>query len=120
MDEIAQRLKTASESCIQCYEAWEGKKKDTAVREALLEAVHDLRKVAARLEIEIAVSERDERASKPLPIPPHRSSQKRPQNNDDDGVQPQNNSGNHGEEGGNGGGNRTKVQRRRRTPKTGE
>lgn len=116
MDEIAQRLKTASESCIQCYEAWSGQKKDVPSREALLEAVHDLRKVAARLEIEIAVSERDERASKPLPIPPHRSSQKRPQGNDgDDGQQPQDNGSGNGV-----GAPRTKVQRRRRTPKAGE
>jgi len=48
-------------------------------RESLLEAVHELRKVAARMEIEIAVSERDQMTQKPIPIPPHRSSRKRGQ-----------------------------------------
>ncbi len=76
MDEIEQRLRTATDSCISSYDAWRKNQKDTGVREALLEAVHELRKVAARLEIEIAVSERDEMAAKPIPIPPHRSSRK--------------------------------------------
>ncbi|MCB1556604.1 MAG: hypothetical protein KDJ15_04735 [Alphaproteobacteria bacterium] len=80
MDEIAQRLKTTSESCITSYEAWEEDRKSNDRRESLIEAVHELRKVAARLEIEIAVSERNEMASKPIPIPPHRSARKRDYN----------------------------------------
>lgn len=78
MDEIEQRLRGSTDACIKSYEAWRAKEKDGATREALQEAVHELRKVASRLEIEMAVSERNEMAGKPLPIPPHRSSRRRP------------------------------------------
>lgn len=76
MDEIEQRLRAGADACIKSYEAWRSKEKDGAAREALMEAVHELRKVASRLEIEMAVSERNEMAGKPLPIPPHRSSRR--------------------------------------------
>lgn len=79
MDEIEQRLRASTDACIKSYESWRAKEKDGAAREALMEAVHELRKVASRLEIEMAVSERNEMAGKPLPIPPHRSS-RRPRN----------------------------------------
>ncbi len=108
MSEIAQRLKETSENCVSSYEAWEQDQKNSSAREALMEAVHELRKVAARLEIEIAVSERNEMASKPIPIPPHRSSRKR---HNDDGAgegMPDSNESNVGN------GGKPKVQRRRR------
>ncbi len=76
MDEIEQRLRTATDACISSYDAWRKNQKQDGAREALLEAVHELRKVAARLEIEVAVSERDEMAARPIPIPPHRASRK--------------------------------------------
>ncbi|MAM34771.1 MAG: hypothetical protein CMH28_06825 [Micavibrio sp.] len=82
-DDIKQRLKDTSENCLKTYEAWADSRKDQALRESLQEAVHELRKVTARLEIEIAVSERKETKQKPLPIPPHRSSKRRSGNNDD-------------------------------------
>ncbi|MGB1076956.1 MAG: hypothetical protein ACPG05_01505 [Bdellovibrionales bacterium] len=75
MDELATRLKEASDNCMKSYEAWSKDKKSASVREPLQEAVHELRKVAARLEIEVAVSERDANG-KPLPIPGHRSQPK--------------------------------------------
>lgn len=77
MDEIEKRLRDASESCIKTYEAWRKDQKNADVREALQEAVHELRKVGSRLEIEMAVSERDQMADRPLAIPPHRSSRRR-------------------------------------------
>lgn len=76
MDEIEQRLRTASEACIKSYEAWRKDQKSIDARENLQEAVHELRKVASRLEIEMAVSERDQMADRPIAIPPHRSSQR--------------------------------------------
>jgi hypothetical protein len=86
MDEIEQRLRESTDACIKSYESWRSKEKDGAAREALQEAVHELRKVASRLEIEMAVSERNEMAGKPLPIPPHRSSRRpRPNGEHDDG-----------------------------------
>lgn len=74
MDEIEKRLREAADACITSYDAWRKNQKEGGTREALMEAMHELRKIAARLEIEIAVSERDEMTSKPIPIPPHRSS----------------------------------------------
>src|SRR5690606_14955062 len=112
-----QRLKETTADCIKCYEAWQGNKKDEEARENLGEAIHELRKVASRLEIEIAVSEREQMASKPIAIPPHRSSRKGQTGEDtgydeDDDVgnmMPQDNAGNgmqmrrHNNNGGGGG-----------------
>lgn len=72
--EVKERLKTTSEACLKCYDAWDGNDKDVKAREALQEAIHELRKVASRLEIELAISERDQMTQKPIPIPPHRDS----------------------------------------------
>lgn len=76
MDEIEQRLRESTDTCIKSYEAWRGNQKNEEARENLAEAIHELRKVASRLEIEIAVSEREQMGGRPLPIPPHRSSRK--------------------------------------------
>lgn len=73
---VKDRLSEATANCLKAFDAWESKKKDSQIRENLREAVHELRKVAARLEISVAVSERDEITSKPIPIPSHRSSRK--------------------------------------------
>ncbi len=77
MSEIKKRLQESGENCFKYYDAWTKDPKNPSAREALQDAVHELRKVASRLEIEIAVSERDEMASKPIPIPPHRASRKK-------------------------------------------
>lgn len=88
-DEIKQRLKDSADACIQSYEAWFKDKKKAQTREALQEAVHEMRKVASRLEIELATSDRDQMASNPIPIPPHRDArgrhQKSPGNETTDG-----------------------------------
>lgn len=76
MDDIKKRLQTAADNCLKNYDAWDSDKKKTSNREDLQEAIHELRKVASRLEIEIAVSERDAMSDKPLPIPHHRSTTK--------------------------------------------
>jgi hypothetical protein len=88
MDEIEKRLKEGAEGCIKSYEAWRKNEKDNVARAALQDAVHELRKIASRLEIELAVSERNEMAQKPIPIPPHRDARGRhqagPANESDD------------------------------------
>lgn len=76
MDDIQKRLKETSEACVASYEKWAGNKKDGAKRESLQEAIHELRKVSSRLEIELAISERDEAAMKKIPIPAHRAAGK--------------------------------------------
>mgnify|MGYP000210929710 CR=1 FL=1 len=84
MDEIEKRLREGSEACYNCYEAWRNNKKDTKAIEALQEAIHELRKIASRLEIELAISERDDMAQRPIPIPPHRDAQRRGQSQGND------------------------------------
>lgn len=76
MSEVKDRLKEATKECLDKYEAWDSNKKDSSLREQLQETIHELRKVASRVEIDIAVSERDNMSDKPLPIPPHRSQSK--------------------------------------------
>lgn len=76
MDEIAARLKNTTDSCLEAYNVWHKDKKATEPTADLKEAVHELRKVASRLEIEIAKNEREELAQRPIPIPPHRSKRK--------------------------------------------
>ncbi|MGB4107045.1 MAG: hypothetical protein WBK55_04545 [Alphaproteobacteria bacterium] len=77
MDEIETRLRETSENCFKTYETWRKDQKNGPVRESLQDAIHELRKVASRLEIELAVSERNEMAQKPIPIPPHRDAKHR-------------------------------------------
>ena len=57
-DDIQTRLKETSQICLDAYVAWEGKKKDTKAQEELHSAIHELRKVSSRLEIELAISEK--------------------------------------------------------------
>lgn len=73
MSDTLVRIQEKGAACISAYEAWDGDKKDAEKRETLQEAIHELRKAAARVEIEIATSERDAGSSRKLPIPPHRS-----------------------------------------------
>jgi hypothetical protein len=79
MDDIQQRLKDTSDECVKALAVWLSGKQSPVAREGLLEAVHELRKVAARLEIEMAVSERSEQSHRPMAIPSHRSQARRPQ-----------------------------------------
>lgn len=90
MDEVEKRLREVSDTCVKAYLEWHHKKKDAESREALQDAIHELRKVSARLEIEIAVSERDEMQSRPIPIPPHRATRKGGQEDEDSGDTPGN------------------------------
>ncbi|MEM7650660.1 MAG: hypothetical protein AAF204_01080 [Pseudomonadota bacterium] len=82
-DEINTRLKDSTEKCLKAHEAWSKDKKSASARENLQEAVHELRKVASRLEIEIAVSERDSASQKPMPIPQNRNAKGKSQAPDD-------------------------------------
>jgi len=73
---IQERLKETSQNCLEAIISWEDKKKDPKAQEELHVAIHELRKVSSRLEIELAMSERAQVTSKPLPIPAHRSNMK--------------------------------------------
>lgn len=77
MEEIEKRLRENTDACIKSFENWVKQAKNAESRETLMEAMHEVRKVLARVEIEIAISERDHLGSRQIPIPPHRSSRKR-------------------------------------------
>jgi hypothetical protein len=83
MDEIEKRLRETSENCIKAYESWSKNQKDSTAREALQEGIHEIRKVASRMEIELAISERDDMAQRPIPIPPHRDATRRGSDDND-------------------------------------
>lgn len=83
MDEIEQRLRESTDAFIKSFENWVGEKKSLESREALMECMHEVRKVVSRVEIEIAISERDRLGSRPIPIPPHRSQRKRNEGGDE-------------------------------------
>ncbi len=82
MDDITHRLTATAAQCVSALDTWLKDKKKHESREALSEAVHELRKVASRLEIDLAISERDEMTQKPIPIPSHRDARRR-KNNDE-------------------------------------
>ncbi|MCB1682452.1 MAG: hypothetical protein H6858_00995 [Rhodospirillales bacterium] len=84
MDDILKRLQETSQACAKTYEEWRSKKNDSKAQESLQGAIHELRKVASRLEIELAVRERQDIASKPIPIPSHRSSKESVPEGEDD------------------------------------
>ncbi len=71
-DTIETRLRETSSECLECYTKWSDNKKDLAAREGMQSAVHELRKVASRLEIELAVSER-EGSQRPIDPPAHKT-----------------------------------------------
>ena len=83
-EETGKRLKDASAQCLKCYESWKKEQDSGDSREDLMEALHELRKVAARVEIELAIGERREMTAKPIPIPVHRSARRHSGSNNDD------------------------------------
>lgn len=99
MDEIEKRLRDTSDNCFTAYETWQKDKKNGDAREALQETIHEMRKVTSRLEIEIAISEREQMSQKPIPIPPHRASGKRGGNNDQGAMEFDDNQGSKGSRG---------------------
>lgn len=72
-ENTAQRLQETAAKCLSSLDAWNSNLKDTDARESLLEAVHELRKVTSRLEIDIAMNDRKAVNAKPIPIPEHKS-----------------------------------------------
>lgn len=72
-ENTAQRLQETAAKCLNSLETWNNDLKDRDARETLLEAVHELRKVTSRLEIDIAMNDRKVVNAKPLPVPEHKS-----------------------------------------------
>ena len=72
-ENTAQRLQETAAKCLSSLDTWSKDLKNTEARENLLEAVHELRKVTSRLEIDIAMNDRNVTNSKPIPVPEHKS-----------------------------------------------
>ena len=72
-EETAMRLQETAAKCLSSLDAWNKDLKNVEARENLLDAVHELRKVTSRLEIDIAMNDRKATNSKPMPIPEHKS-----------------------------------------------
>ncbi len=68
--DVLDRLRDTAEKCITFYESWRsGNDGETELTNGL----HELRRVLARIEIELAASHADETAQRPIPIPLHRA-----------------------------------------------
>ncbi len=68
--DVQVRLRETAENCIRHYESWRaGNDGETELTNGL----HELRRVLARIEIELAASHADETAQRPIPIPLHRA-----------------------------------------------
>ncbi|MBX2835011.1 MAG: hypothetical protein KTR28_08585 [Micavibrio sp.] len=111
-EEIKERLQTCSQNCLEAYQNWEANKKDSGAKAALQEAIHELRKVSSRVEIELAISDRDESSKKQIPIPAHRDARSRTHDDGDDNAGNSSDS-NQGRGGPKGGQNRGGGSRRR-------
>lgn len=72
-ENTAQRLQETAAKCLSSLDTWNKDLKNTEAREDLLEAVHELRKVTSRLEIDIAMNDRKAVNAKPIPVPEHKS-----------------------------------------------
>ena len=77
VDEVEARLRETARGCLAAYRTWR-QQPGTGSVQSLSDAVHDLRKVLARIEIDMSASRRDEQVARPIPIPAHRAA-RRPQ-----------------------------------------
>lgn len=75
VDAVEGRLRDTARSCLVAYRGWRTQPGEQSIQ-ALSDALHDLRKALARIEIDISASRRDEQAQRPIPIPAHRASRR--------------------------------------------
>jgi hypothetical protein len=66
-----QRMTVAAQRSAEAYAAW--KANPEGGMQGLTDALHELRKVIARMEIEMSASRKEEHAARPIPIPYHRA-----------------------------------------------
>ena len=70
---VESRLREAAATCLTAYRDWRQTPAEQSTQ-TLSEAVHELRKTLARIEIDLSASRRDEKTLRPMPIPVHRAS----------------------------------------------
>lgn len=74
-DELEARFREAAKTCVDAYRAWRTAQSD-GTDQGLRDAIHEMRKAMARMEIEMSAGRRDERAMNPIPIPAHRAARR--------------------------------------------
>lgn len=75
VDAVEARLRETARGCLSAYRNWRQTPGETSIQ-ALSDAVHDLRKALARIEIDMSASRREEQAIRPIPIPAHRAARR--------------------------------------------
>jgi len=75
IDEVEGRLRETARVCLASYRGWRQTPGEASLQ-ALSDAVHELRKALARIEIDMSASRREEQAIRPIPIPSHRASRR--------------------------------------------
>lgn len=70
-----ERMDAAAKACAEAYRAWKDQNEGSV--QNLGDAIHELRKVIARMEIELSASRKEEQ--RPIPIPTYRLKQPAPQ-----------------------------------------
>jgi transposase-like protein len=70
-----QRMAEAAQGAAEAYRRWRAGPGEVPMQ-SLTDALHELRKVIARMEIEMSATRKDEHAARPIPIPTHRAAQR--------------------------------------------
>ncbi len=77
VDAVEARLRDTARGCLAAYRGWRQQPGEGSIQ-ALSDAVHELRKALARIEIDMSASRREEQAIRPIPIPAHRTARRTP------------------------------------------
>lgn len=75
VDAVEARLRDTARGCLSAYRGWRQQPSEGSIQ-SLSEAVHELRKALARIEIDMSASRREEQAIRPIPIPAHRAARR--------------------------------------------
>ena len=78
VDAVEARLRETARGCLVAYRGWR-QATGEASTQSLNDAVHELRKVLARIEIDMSASRREEQGLRPIPVPAHRAARQQQQ-----------------------------------------
>ncbi len=75
VDTVEARLRETAKACLGAYRTWRQQPGEGSIQ-SLSDAVHELRKALARIEIDMSASRKEEQAIRPIPIPAHRAARR--------------------------------------------
>ena len=78
VDAVEARLRETARTCLVSYRGWKLAPGETSTQ-ALNDAVHELRKVLARIEIDMSACRREDQGLRPIPVPAHRAARQQQQ-----------------------------------------